>query len=734
MAEALAAAIDECPDPRTEILPPAWIGDHKFGVGIGVTPARPTTQSEVSAIVRTAVDVIRLGGDGSDLGARQEPAMTFSVELGRVGGWLVDPRASSGSSATGPNTRVRGVSAHITRTMSGHTTAVVDLIDASVYGVHRSVWPLGRTTPGDGLPAEERLLVEAVVESLIASSAPAATAVLGVLESVGIVASSTQLAQFSAVEQALADATPLGLNVDTADAKVLLVQRLSNVLGGTELGNIITVISATAVITLDFSGPVAQARVAIGDTVSVAASATSASAGLDVTVGATTGSAEITSRDAIGNSVGLVLALAQGTGAANLALRFDDAVTGPRMVELWPTPDRTGLERVLIDLLPAYFLQLLLQAIDNRTERFGALVNALNLRSDLGTVALPFSLIHHPGRWLESLTQQTESVPGQLVPAVLEALGVDGTAGIGLPWGLELRSVGSPSAGVRLELPNTGVAGVSLSGAFGFDIVAGALRLAGETRLEVRADANASGPVLVGARLVLDDSSIWLTLDDSELQLYPAAGSFSNLAAAAARALLPVALDAAATVSLGGRKPVALLGDALSLRTGSVTAPSFDQAQISALLADPSTRLQANGVALAGMAATLVADVVAGAAAAGSELSVALPAPAGSTAALTLDLGSSSSITVTAAGFRPVAGLAVDAQVVLSDSIEVTVRAEVVDAALLDVGSLSFLPSLGLSIDSATGGVSGDVGLWFATAAPRTGMFLVVDQSGSTSM
>ena len=163
MAEAVAAAIEQCPDPVPVDAMASWEEPLTVGCGIAISNGPPTPGPDIEVRSRVSADLLRLAAGAGDVGSSEVPFVGFSFEIGRPGGWLVRPTATD---VLEPRVRVRAVSVWVGVLTSGEVQTRVDLLDASAHGVHRSLWPLLRDAGAGSLTTEERVILEAVAAEL----------------------------------------------------------------------------------------------------------------------------------------------------------------------------------------------------------------------------------------------------------------------------------------------------------------------------------------------------------------------------------------------------------------------------------------------------------------------------------------------------------------------------------------------------------------------------------------
>ena len=730
LAGAIHAAIATGTDPASTSVPSSWGDDVAGGIGLAVGSS-PTAAAAGAVVVDASVsaDLVRLrlpdGTDPGSIGERLEPAICIDLVVRRSDGWLVTPEPAS--LTAGAHCRVRELHLHLNLGLSGVPGISVTAVDAAALGTHQALWEMDLMAGGGGLSVEQRMILEATVEAMQAAAAGSPVRHLeALLRQVGLIDPSGSVV-FGAVESLLL--APTSFHPGSSADPVALCGLLGSVVGGVAVGTVLTVESGPTRIVIDFGGPPFTARVEFGAGAAAGEPGTSVGIGLDHTVSATTGSAHltvVTGHDAqyrlaaeVSPSLGLTCYVAvDGTGAP------------VSRAGLWPTVERDRLEQILWSVLPAHLIRML---FDELSIRHTAIVHlAAALGGDSGvTLTLLEQLLRDPAGMLAAARHR----PGGLV-AVVEAFGAligdDGSGADGevvLPGGFRLAAVSAPDPvtgpSVELRLPAPTTSGVTGSGAVGVRFGGAGLEPTGAFSLVLRDDTATSTATLAGLQADIGAGTLAMTLNGTEVALIPGPGDFTSLAAAGATALLPLLLDRAAEVDLAGTAPIAVIGDALDLRSPGASGPAFDKAKLQLFVDGPIDRIRARSTAVVAAVADLVDPIIDDVSVNQGEITLTLSGAGFASGTVVFDtVRPTPTVRLGVSGLTPVNGLSVDASVTLGPTVELAVDVEVTDPGLLAVGGVTFVPAAGLSVGS-DGAVSTSVGLWSNTDTPRRGLFAV---------
>ena len=714
MAEAVAGAVEQCPDPAPVEALASWEEPLTVGCGVAISNGPPTPGPDIEVRSRVAVDLLRLAAGVGGVNSSETPLVGFSFEIGRPGGWLVRPTETE---VLEPRVRVRAVSVWVGVLTSGEVETRVDLLDASAHGVHRSLWPLLRDAGAGSLTTEERVIVEAVAAELGSATEAPAVAVVDALTRLGVI--SAGVLSLDTLERAVTAPAQLAPAIAPTATRAALVSALAQICDGTASGAVLDVRSGTAAITVDLGSATPSARVDWGAQLAPGTEGFEATVGADVSHAGTVGSARLALTDPAGSSFALVATRPTVAGPTQV-LAVAEVVGRPRRdVPLWPTADQAALEDLACDLLVVWCIRALSQEAVGRFAVARDLFAAAGL-VDPATLGMrwPVTAALSPGAWLQHVTTFG-------LDAVVDGVGAVLTGSTGaLPGGLSLAVLPGPELAVTLPVTTGGAGGVRVGGQL--RVSPGApVSVAGAASLEV---LDPSGDPVVGASLDLAGPRLELLLAGQRAELYPDQGSFSSLASGGARLLLPLVLDAAAGVTIGGTDPVARIGDALLLRSGQGTSRTFDITALEAFATDPLVHLQGQVAAFAAEAAALVSALVA-ATSAGTTLTVPLPVSLG-TAQVEVDLDAPS-VTVTVTDVEVSDHVLVGVAATYDGELTVSAGARLTGDRL-EAGAVRFWPEASFAASTAAP-LRADVGLWFSDADQRAGLF-GVRQGASVSV
>ena len=515
-----------------------------------------------------------------------------------------------------------------------------------------------------------------------------------------------------AVERAITAPAQLAPSIAAATPRNALVAALAQICGGTPIGAVLDVRSGTAAITVDLTTNRPTARIDWGAQLAPGTAGFEATVGADVSEAGVVGSARMALTDAAGSSFALVATRPTIAGPTQV-LAVAEVVGRPRReVPLWPTTDQAALEDLACDLLVVWCVRALSQVAVGRFAVARQVLAGAGL-VDPATLGMrwPVTAVLSPGAWLEHMTTSGLDAVVDGVSAVLV-----GEAG-SLPGGLTVSVLPGPEVAVTLPVTSGGPGGVRVGGQL--RVAPGApVGVSGSASLEV---LDSSGDPVVGASLDLAGPRVELLLAGQRAELYPDPGSFSSLATAGARLLLPLVLDAAAEVTIASTEPVARIGDALVLRAGSGSSRAFDITALESFAVDPLAHLQGQVATFASEAAALVSDLVAAATSVGTTLRVPLPVTNG-TARVEVDLAAPS-VTVTATDVEVSDDVLVGATATYDGELAVAASVRM-SGDRLEAGPVRFWPEASFAV-STVAPLRADVGLWFSDDGQRTGVFAV---------
>ncbi|MGI9658412.1 MAG: DUF6603 domain-containing protein, partial [Gaiellaceae bacterium] len=458
-------------------------------------------------------------------------------------------------------------------------------------------------------------------------------------------------------------------------------------------------------------------------------------------------------------------------------LVFEDNSLGPlpERIPVFPALDADGIREWLRYYLPGELFRLSFEALRaalgaGGSDRLDGLLRAVGLlrvddprerlRNFAGLIAAPAGWFSH-----STVLGRIPPLPGslpELEPAALLDLldGLRDTAGLSgdrgslpLPFGGVL--AGSATAtGVSLALTVTRRAAgdpLERSGSFVLTLGPG-----------LQPDFTVGSSVQLNTLPGLDYLAIDLSVDGTAISLRarlkqpgqseivlglaPTPSGFDALtgiaAGAATQHVLPLVLNAAATIGNNIGTAIASLGDALGVRIGG----QFDAVALIALANDPAGQLRARLQAEATALLTALGDVATPllppgivSVTPGAVPSIVIRPIAEIGVELTVAAPDDIQFCVDVDGVEPVAGIAVNARLCFSpdgvDSLEAV--AEVVDPNLLEVGPIQFLPFVAVYVGTAAGSDAErfEFGLWLDPPAPdRDGLVLKFEFGGGASL
>ena len=708
------------------------------GLRVGVA-ARVAATSPGAGGVRVRAD---MRADLLSLGTTTdgERRLHAVLRIDRPGGWLAGGPADPAAPVA-----CRAAEIHVGRSLGGGTVvARVIVHEGRALGLTRPRWEIDPRlrTPGRLLP-EERDLLGAITTGLGAVGATGelrALADLVVAVGLGALDGASRLTLgIDAVEQALVAPTSAAI-ADVAAAVGALRRLVGAAATPTGTDVVVTRGDATVTITLGTSPRLrfdVAAVTGLGAALTATVTAAGAAATADLRLGPLVASID-TSR----------------TTPATVAVE----VTGAPPLPLLPDPP--PLERV-VDVVtaavPAGLIRTGLEWARDAHPAFASLVDLLGLGAPDQRVRLPVALVRDPAGWLLDAAALGTS-DGRPDPAKVARL-VEFLAGFvpgsHPPGGLVL------PGGMVLAVSPAGGGGLSATLGWPAPITAGPVRVDGHVGVSVGATGDLRPDVSLLIDL-LDPADPTDVLGGIELAATPAAAvtariplggsvveipivpapSLTALAGTAQRAL-PLALDALTELTVGGQ-PVghglALLGDALAVRTGTAGNRRFSGDELATLAASPAqipVRLAANAADAAAGLAGLLDPVIPGTLGSTGGVATYTNGPL----RLTFDgTGTRPTFCAAVTNLAPVTGLALSAEVCVSDRLErISASGRVTDPALLALPGVSLFPELTVEAGPGTAHAGGRVQLtaWTAdVAAPGAarGVSLVVDLATGASV
>ncbi|MEM9561521.1 MAG: DUF6603 domain-containing protein [Actinomycetota bacterium] len=748
--------------------------DPQLAVGLVadlVVPTGPTGSLRVGLSAR--LDAVRAAvqeeGDPFEVTG---PRLAVTAVIDRAGGWLVGGPGSPGRVAGEP--RVRAAEIRVTvDLLSGATEVDVDLLDASVYGIDRSLWRLGLPDPTSGVralrPEERTLLGRAAAGLGVVPATGPVRAMIDLLVALGVgrlAADGTFELDVDPVERAIVDPGILLTDLTPVAARRSLTQAVASLLGVTAVDDRVTATVGPVEVSMQLVGAdpsdPTEATLTLataGDGLAIGGGLT-LDASIGVSVDGPTASVELAARPGPAGQPVLRAVVdpttADGAPPVVVDVELRSGLPAlPAVVPLYPVPDGTALARLAGLVVPAEVVRTALELARSGEPAVADLLDALGLGRPDQPLRLPAGLLVDPAGWFlhDTVLGLAGGTPD---PARLRALlraaagllpGTHPTDGLALPFGLSVTVSESPAVpagfSIGFDAPfDTGA--VRLGGALAIGFAAGGgLRAGVDTTVELLDGPGGAG---LGALTIALGQATGLQFrigsggSATVIDLLPTASGLGDLVTAAATAALPIALDALTEVTIDGfdlGDLVADIGDALGLRTGAGAARGFDQAELASFAAQPVARFASAAPGLADAVGGLVDPFLPGTVTSAGGATT-LTFAAGVSVGLDLS-GPLPVVEVRGFGLEPIAGLAVGGTVRVSDRL-LLLAADVSVAVddFVSTGGVSLLPFAGFSLGPESVEPAGrvDLGLWLASpaAGDRDGVVVQIPIGAAASV